>query len=738
MTAISRSDSNLIRYALCCGILLWTTTVAAQTDRLRANHWYFGNHFGLDFSSGVPMPDHDNAQNTFEACCTMSDKAGNLLFYTNGGGRVDSSHLGYIWNRNHEVMEGGALGAELGGGYSAAQGALSFPKPGTTDQYYLFTVDELETLNNSSNPFPEGKGLSFFEIDMAANGGLGQVTLSNEKLLSPAFENLTATRHANCTDYWVMTRTGHEYVADDPTVADSFYLFQVTESGISTPLTSPIPEEIYFTMGSATVLRFAPDGAHFFYGNYLFTFDKNTGQIGAPVNLEFLIGMRPEFPLAFSPNGRFLYYFELGEDEPEGSENIFIRAFQYDLWSSLNIFQTVVIYEKILLPAFAQMGTPQLAPDGSLYLPLRYGTAVAPTQVFRVGFPNLKGLGAHFSGPVFSLSHTENRPFLRFGNYPDNFFYYDSLQTIPLDLGLDTTLNCTTPGPVTLSIPNEDFCYLWSNGSVDTSITITQPGLYWVEIEKDCAFGRDTIEVIYENTLFDFEWGADTTLCPGEELLLEGIDLPEAIHFWQDGSNNSSLTVTDAGQYILEVAIEACTDADTIQVGYLPQPEVDLGGDQVICFGDTINLKAGPVEGFTYLWSTGSTAPSINVSEQDFYSVTQSNVCGEAFDEIFVNPVSCGDCFIYIPNTFTPNADQRNDSFGVFSGCAFTYFRFQVFNRWGGLLFDGDSIEQHWDGRLEGQPSPVGVYVYKLEYELVTDRGDRKRGVETGDVTLIR
>ena len=216
--------------------ILMTSAAEAQPRRLIANHWYFGNHYGLDFSSGVPFVDNNSSIYTYEASSTMSDKEGNLLFYTNSGGRSNSGVKGGIWNRNHELMEGGDLGFFIGGGYSAAQGALSIKKPGSQDHYYLFTVDELETLAVPNNPFPEGKGLSYFEIDMSANNGLGKVVTSNQKLQTPCFEYLAGTIHGNCQDYWVLTRTGYQFLDEDETVVDTFLLYLVTENGISPPL----------------------------------------------------------------------------------------------------------------------------------------------------------------------------------------------------------------------------------------------------------------------------------------------------------------------------------------------------------------------------------------------------------------------------------------------------------------------------------------------------------------------
>ena len=71
-----------------------------------------------------------------------------------------------------------------------------------------------------------------------------------------------------------------------------------------------------------------------------------------------------------------------------------------------------------------------------------------------------------------------------------------------------------------------------------------------------------------------------------------------------------------------------------------------------------------------------------------------------------------------VPNVFTPNDDDINDFFNI----AFVGIRdlstfiqeFQVFNRWGVLVYDNDTPDTGWDGTYNGSPAPSDVYVYKI------------------------
>ena len=60
---------------------------------------------------------------------------------------------------------------------------------------------------------------------------------------------------------------------------------------------------------------------------------------------------------------------------------LFIRVVQYDLWAP-NLFVSAVVLEEVELPSFGIVGSPQLAPDGKLYIPTHYGVSHGPSKVF--------------------------------------------------------------------------------------------------------------------------------------------------------------------------------------------------------------------------------------------------------------------------------------------------------------------------------------------------------------------
>ena len=62
----------------------------------------------------------------------------------------------------------------------------------------------------------------------------------------------------------------------------------------------------------------------------------------------------------------------------------------------------------------------------------------------------------------------------------------------------------------------------------------------------------------------------------------------------------------------------------------------------------------------------------------------------------------------------------------------------KIFNRWGGVLFEANAINEAWSGTFSNSKSDIGVYVYLLNYEIINERGERICGKRSGDVTILR
>ncbi|HSY76777.1 MAG TPA: gliding motility-associated C-terminal domain-containing protein, partial [Bacteroidia bacterium] len=67
-------------------------------------------------------------------------------------------------------------------------------------------------------------------------------------------------------------------------------------------------------------------------------------------------------------------------------------------------------------------------------------------------------------------------------------------------------------------------------------------------------------------------------------------------------------------------------------------------------------------------------------------------------------------------NAFSPNGDGKNDFFQpYFIDPPNTYY-IHIYNRWGQMVFESNSVTPGWDGNLKGKAQPVGTFIYYLEY----------------------
>ncbi|TDO19618.1 DUF7507 domain-containing protein [Pedobacter duraquae] len=99
-------------------------------------------------------------------------------------------------------------------------------------------------------------------------------------------------------------------------------------------------------------------------------------------------------------------------------------------------------------------------------------------------------------------------------------------------------------------------------------------------------------------------------------------------------------------------------------------------------------------------------------------------------DGTSANPMGNG---VYIPNTFTPNGDGRNDFFLIY-GNTIASMTLRVYNQWGQFIFESRRPELGWDGTYKGQLQPNGVYVYYVDVVFQ----DGTKTLKKGSITLLR
>jgi len=175
-----------------------------------------------------------------------------------------------------------------------------------------------------------------------------------------------------------------------------------------------------------------------------------------------------------------------------------------------------------------------------------------------------------------------------------------------------------------------------------------------------------------------------------------------------------------------------CDSTVFYDISLLHTPQVRINGPLCLEGSDTLALTA--TSGFdTYYWNGISSRDStFTVRQPGLYSVRVINRCGSASDTVEVHR-NC-EFPVYLPSAFTPNNDGLNDLFGYPAANKNRLLHLTIYNRWGQVVFQTRNAEKQWDGRLNQQLLPAGVYVYAVEVETL----NKKRMMQRGTITLIR
>lgn len=528
--------------------------------------WYFGYNAGLDFNQYYPKPLTNGQLQTREGVATICDKEGNLLFYTDGQ---------IVYNRNHQVM---SQGTGLFGNNTSTQSSIIVPKPtnGTPTQYYIFTVDQV---GSATEP---GHGLNYSIVDMLINAPFGQVTQKNTPLLAVSTERITAVKHKNGKDYWIIAHGWNNWV---------YHVFLLNSSGI-TPYAeigagsvhqNTDPEDRY-NRGATGYLKSSPKGDYLvcaiesLHVFELFSFNNQTGDIKFMAKLPAGTIDQPNEALSaaygveFSPTSNYLY----------GSTRQGGYIYQWDLSKEgeAAIIQSV----KILRHSNSILcGALQLGFNGKIYVALSgqpyLGVINSPIQencnYVEYGaslFDNQTGTGgkSYFGLPTF---------------LPDFFkaaeFYYEN--TCQADTTLFYLSTKMVVGRPTWNVFDENGVIFIGEVAVDATLDgkfrFPGPGKYIVELRvQQFGYPEPTVQrqEITIHPLPELNFPDETPLCKGSEAVLDaGYG---AFYDWKD---NPNLTVERyrkiqmPGKYVVTVRhYNGCMNTDSTMVVEKPLPVV--------------------------------------------------------------------------------------------------------------------------------------------------------------------
>jgi gliding motility-associated-like protein len=244
--------------------------------------------------------------------------------------------------------------------------------------------------------------------------------------------------------------------------------------------------------------------------------------------------------------------------------------------------------------------------------------------------------------------------------------------SLPPPFRIDTTL-CS---PFRFTVNSHLPAGVWSDGTRDSVLTITAPGLYTTAGANSCWSVYDTVHVNAYPALTGFSLSSSKTeVCtgwPDSVTIYASVDSGErTVFIWNTGQHSATatsaqVTVYTPGTYVVTA---------------------DSGGCPLV--------------------------RSITIADLDCDSLCLSGFA--------------------IPDIFSPNGDGRNDTFFLPHVCDMVPFEMHIYNRWGELVFQSSDINQGWDGRYKGVEQREGVYWLWL---MLT--ADHQTIFKSGTVTLAR
>ncbi|MGK0364422.1 MAG: gliding motility-associated-like protein [Saprospiraceae bacterium] len=219
----------------------------------------------------------------------------------------------------------------------------------------------------------------------------------------------------------------------------------------------------------------------------------------------------------------------------------------------------------------------------------------------------------------------------------------------------------------------------------------------------------------------------DETLCEGGSVVFEGMLFEETTNFC-----------------ITFQTLNGCDSTRCLNLTVSPELTLDITLDTTILVGESVQLNV--TEGYdTYNWTpetglscTDCSNPIATPDTTTTYQVTviDFNGCERSTEMTVTITTDCDLEAIEAPNVFTPNSDGTNDVFRLAPNSKLLeVIQFEIYNRWGQLLYSNTGFDVSWDGEFKGVPAPADVYVYIIKAKC---EGDEKVKEFLGDVTLVR
>ena len=286
------------------------------------------------------------------------------------------------------------------------------------------------------------------------------------------------------------------------------------------------------------------------------------------------------------------------------------------------------------------------------------------------------------------------------------------------------------------------YTYRWSSGQATPAITVTESGAYTLELQdaKGCVQEKEfvvnlpiplAIDMIVNTMPLCQEGGQESTL---RLTIRDGLS-PYQITWTMGSVRATGMQFTTRESGLVEVEVRDALGltqkrviniaprlTGTLDFDYLFESQPQFQADLVDFKGVFRSMATWPHQVISWDFGDGTSSSEVSpihtYTRKGRYTVTLKVLDNSGCLIIQSKTLDILDYFIQIPNVFTPNGDQLNDTF--FPKFRFiTHLKLQVMNTWGELIYRSRGVDDlGWDGTVSGQKVPDGVYVYKLSYQV--------------------
>lgn len=277
------------------------------------------------------------------------------------------------------------------------------------------------------------------------------------------------------------------------------------------------------------------------------------------------------------------------------------------------------------------------------------------------------------------------------GGYPN----YSYQWSIPNETGSTVTVNSTTTQTYTVTVTDE--CGLTANGSVTVD-----------------AGGYTPIVLVVE----------DEVVCNGDTTILIAWAVGGVgglTYSWDGNGTDTSYAIAPTSDITVNLSVSDSCGVTVEEDVFVLVDETEASFTSELVAHNAYQFTSNAEGAVEYFWEFGDDSTGTAPNPRHVYiepgvyqvSMTVTNENGCVTTE-YAEVTAYAPLTVYIPNSFTPNDDGLNDTWGIV-GDGYLYYDLEIYNKWGERLLEGRFTDEvAWDGTFKGQKVLADAYVYRV------------------------